>query len=299
MQLNNVKMALLPIIRSTVVGELLLKFVVRILSSSIVNNIRDLMHAALPPLKPRQTPFGFLFSGTRSNHHVAMQNGTFEADEVGFLLRNIDLYDVFVDIGSNVGYFACIARVYGKIVIAVEPHKRNSEILLGNIAANEGAPVEVYQVALADKVDVLTLYGWSTTGASLIPKWAGSAKHKHGRVAVNTLDNLLEGRFNGLRLLIKIDVEGFESSVIRGSASTLSREIKPIWMIELTSDQYHPNGFNPTFYDVFLEFMDAGYQCFVLAGDKLELVNPTDREQLRVLQENGLINYLFADQQLQ
>jgi hypothetical protein len=69
-------------------------------------------------------------------------------------------------------------------------------------------------------------------------------------------------------------------------------------MIELTSDQYHPNGFNPTFYDVFLEFMDAGYQCFVLAGDKLDLVNPADHEQLRVLQENGLINYLFTDQQL-
>jgi len=56
--------------------------------------------------------------------------------------------------------------------------------------------------------------------ASLMPGWAGASERSFKIVPVTTLDIIVNARFDGLPLLIKLDVERFEFEVIKGGQRT-------------------------------------------------------------------------------
>ncbi len=188
-------------------------------------NARDVYDNYLAPaLAPKSTPLGFLFGGLGSQHHRAMQNGTFEPAEVRCLSELIRSTDVFVDVGANVGYYTCLARSLGKYAIAIEPMQSNLRCLLKNLQSNEWGDTEVVPIGLSDKIGIATLFGASSTGASLIDHWAGAPSTIHRFIPVSTLDTVLGERFPGRRLLIKVDVEG-EHQVLVGSKNLLRRQV--------------------------------------------------------------------------
>jgi len=240
---------------------------------------------------------GFIFTGSNSIHHKAMQKGEFEQVEVNWLKNEFSNSDIFIDIGANAGYFSCLARSEGKKVIAIEPLYANCQILLRNIELNSGPPVEVFPVGLSSGVGIMKLYGFSSTGASLISNWAGAPTLFSKGIPVTTLDNLISERFHEERLLIKIDVEGFEYQVIKGAQSLLSRKIKPIWLVEITNAQFHPNGLNPHFINIYKEFWSRNYDCFVLTALGKEKIDMNDFANIDCFQSQGYINYIFVEKQ--
>jgi len=261
-------------------------------------NIRDFYDSYIAPaLSPRITPLGFVFLGSNSIHHKAMQKGEFESLEVEWLNEQFNSIDYFIDIGANIGYFSCIARSKGKFVIAVEPLWKNLQMLLRNIELNSGPPVEVFPLALSAEIGTMNLYGLSSTGASLLANWAGAPVSAVRRVPVTTLDNILGGRFIDKRLLIKIDVEGFEYQLLNGSKTTLDRKLKPVWLIEITNSQFHPQGLNPHFEDTFQEFWRRGYLCFALTSAGKEFIENKNFIEINKYQSKGVINYIFLDNQ--
>ena len=263
------------------------------------HNIRDFYDLYLAPsLAPRITPLGFVFSGSNSIHHKAMQKGEFELLEVEWLNEQLNSIDYFIDIGANVGYFSCIARSKGKSVIAVEPLWKNLQILLRNIELNNGPPVEVLPLALSAEIGVMNLYGFSSTGASLLPNWAGAPSSAARRVPVTTLDNILDGRITDKSLLIKVDVEGFEYQLLKGSQRTLDREIRPVWLIEITNSQFHPQGINPHFKDTFQEFWQRGYLCYALTFSGKEFIDNGNYKKIDEYQSKDVINYIFINNDL-
>ena len=143
----------------------------------------------------------------------------FEPEETALILRELDNTDVFIDVGANIGLFTCLAASRGKVVAAVEPEPGNLNFLLSNIEENQ-FDVEVFPVAVGARAGVLKLYGDAET-ASAVPDWFGNDESFVQRVATNRLDNLFAGRWAGQRLFIKIDVEGFEESVLDGAAALL------------------------------------------------------------------------------
>jgi FkbM family methyltransferase len=204
------------------------------------------------------TPLGFQFSG-----HRPMLDGTFEPDETKYLSSQLDTSDVFVDVGANIGYFTCLARARGVHAIAIEPLQSNLRALYSNVAANGWVDnVEVFPVAVGAAPALLELYGVST-GASLMPGWAGASKLNARTVPVSTLDILLGGRFEHQRLLVKIDVEGAEHQVLRGALRTLAREPRPRWLLEVCLTE-HQQGINPFFVEVFETFWQHGYRSATL-----------------------------------
>lgn len=262
----------------------------------LYRNIVDFYDSFLAPnLLEKTTPFGFRFAGKNSIHHKAMQKGEFEPNEIKWLIEKLSKVDLFVDIGANIGYFTCLARHHGKTVISVEPHHSNLQLLLKNIELNQGSAVEVLPVALGDSISVLKLYGASSTGASLLPNWAGSSSIFSSLVPVTTLDNILSGRYAKSQLLIKIDVEGFEYQLLLGGTQTLHRSIKPIWLIEITNSQFHPRGNNPHFKNTFELFWTQHYECYALASNGVISIPTRDYKQISEHQKNGLINYIFID----
>lgn len=244
--------------------------------------------------KPLITPYGFKLMGSNSIHHHAMQAGTFEPEEVALFKEQFLQADLFVDVGSNIGFYACLARSVGLHVVAVEPLQKNLEYLFTNLLANDWKDVEVFPVGLSESPGLATLYGASSTGASLIGNWAGTSAFFHRTIPISTLDILLGNRFVGKKLFIKIDVEGVEYSVLLGGEGVMQMQPKPTWVVEVCLNEFHPKGVNPHFKDVFNLFWRHGYEART-ADKNNKLIQPTDVERWvsSGICDSGTINYKF------
>lgn len=237
---------------------------------------------------PRRSPFGFDFIGT-----AAMQDGTFEPEETHIINSELADCDVFIDIGANVGYFTCLARSRGKNVIAVEPLADNLNFLYANLRNNDWSDVEVFPLGLAEKPGIAEIYGGGT-GASLISGWAGNSDIWKRTIALSTLDVIIGERFSGNKLLIKIDVEGFEHSVLKGAFNVLRMNPKPTWLIEICLTEHHPDGMNPNFSDIFELFWSCGYKAITADKHKFVVTNNDIIRWVDSKERNfGFINFIF------
>ena len=242
------------------------------------------------------TPLGFKLTAGLHPAYDQMRNGTFEPNETALIVSMLQHIDRFIDVGANLGYYTCVALQGGRKVMAIEPQPRNLRSLFQNLITNGWErEAEVMPVALADAPGLLTLYGASGPSASLLQSWAGYSSRYHQTVAVSTLDNLLAGRFDSERLLIKTDVEGAELGVLRGAQAALRRDVRPVWLLEVCLHEFHPEGFNPDFLGVFHQFWDNGYEAYT-AEESPRLV-PRERveEWWKARRtDSGTFNYVFA-----
>lgn len=213
----------------------------------------------------RPTPHGFQFRGNE-----LMQNGQFEPGETALLRRCASQVDVYVDVGANIGFFVCLMRSLGKRVVAVEPLQQNIDYLFANLEANGWSDVEVLPLGAGREPGIVQLYGGGT-GASLVEHWAGASGSLRSTIPVNSLDNLLAGRFSGDRLLIKIDVEGAELGALQGAVGLLTRLPRPQWLIEICLTENHPLGVNPHYVAVFDLMFAHGYRAYSVEADLREV----------------------------
>ena len=169
--------------------------------------------------------------------------------------------DVFVDIGANVGLYACVAAKMGKYVVAAEPHPLNLQCIYQNLQRNDLArQCEVHAVAVSSEQGVADLFG-GQQGGSLQKGWSGIESNYRNIVFVSTLDRLLEDRFLSKKLAIKVDVEGNEYPLLLGARATLDRTIPPVWMVEIGLTENFAGSVNPHFRDIFEIFWTHGYQA--------------------------------------
>jgi FkbM family methyltransferase len=122
--------------------------------------------------------------------------------------------DLFVDVGSNVGGYALWAADAGAEVIAVEPDRDAAGKLRANIALNHFA-ISVRECALAATPGTT----WFTSDRGAMNHLLRGPATAARPVAVDTLDNLLGGRYAAG---VKIDVEGAERLVLEGAGRALS-----------------------------------------------------------------------------
>ena len=80
-------------------------------------------------------------------------------------------------------------------------------------------------------------------------------------VQAKRLDDLLTAESITQVDIVKIDVEGAEQHVING-APNLINKTKPIWFIELV--QGRADNFTGSASNIFQQFIDSGYQAFIL-----------------------------------
>ncbi len=235
----------------------------------------------------RKTPYGFVMAGLQS-----MQDGSYEKDETQNFIDLLKDTEVFIDVGANMGYYSCIARSLNKKVLAVEPLWQNLQYLFNNFSINHWADVEVYPVGLSDQPGLATLYGVGTA-ASFIKDWAGKSTKKR-MVPLSTLDILVAKRFIGKKILIKIDVEGLEYSVLKGAVETLSLLPPPMWILETSLIGYFPGGRNENYIKVFETFWSKGYVAYDVTGAGDEMITESQvRNWIKNSDDEGHGNFLF------
>ncbi len=167
--------------------------------------------------------------------------------------------DLFVDIGANVGSYTVLAGGHvGAKVVSIEPLPLTFEHLKRNIAINQiGNNVMAYNFALGNEKGQISF----TTTLDTMNHVATGSETNTIRVPVETLDAILEKEKEPV--LLKIDVEGFETNVLNGASSTLNKDQLKAIIIELNGSGlkygydeprlhekllaggYHPYQYNP------------------------------------------------------
>lgn len=185
--------------------------------------------------------------------------GLMEFNDMGFLLHFLQEDDLFVDIGANVGAYSILASAEKRAeTISIEPIPSTYQYLCDNISINH----------LEKKVNCLNIGLGSKQEKLFFTKSLDTTNHVAKKedkdvieVKVESLDNLLLSNSSKPSLL-KIDVEGFESEVLKGAHNTLQNNSLKALIIELNGsgkqfgyedDEIHQSllkyGFKPFDYD--------------------------------------------------
>jgi FkbM family methyltransferase len=191
--------------------------------------------------------------------------------------------DVVLDIGANIGWYACIlGRLVGPTgqVHCFEPDARNASILRQNVVASALDHVTVHEVALADHEGSMSLL--------LNPTNLGD--HRLGTptealaelVSVQTLDDVVVTSKVNLEALrvVKIDTQGAEGLILRGAQRTLRAVSPQCWMvIEFAPNLLAKHGEHEVEF-VIDQLVNLGRPLYRLRKGSLR---PTDAQDLRTL----------------
>ena len=111
------------------------------------------------------------------------------------------------------------------------------------------------------------------------------------------MDIVLGRRLQGRSVLVLVDVEGAENWMLEGATEMLTQEPKPIWLVEITTNEHQPAGIamNPHFKNTFQFFFRNGYKAFNVDQE----MQPITEEQVDMVSSGQLKfkthNFLFCD----
>jgi FkbM family methyltransferase len=207
------------------------------------------------------TPVKFYASKGLTGITGNIYSGLHEFEDMTFLLRFLRPEDIFFDVGANVGSYTLLASgVCQTKSVAIEPVEKTFDILSKNIALNN----------LQDKVLLVNAVAGGSVSTIIFTQTEDTQNHVvsanelatgAAELPVITIDSLLN---QGSPALIKIDVEGYETEVLKGMNKILGDRVLKAIIIELNGsggrygfdeskihDLFISKGFQPYKYDAF------------------------------------------------
>lgn len=217
---------------------------------------------------------GFLWISWGDVLREEILSGDFERAERLFVNKFLRPGMIFLDIGAYYGLYSLAASILvgsqGR-VIAFEPSPFQRNRLLWHTRLNRCPNVVVEPVALGNHVGDETLFAVATgsAGYSSLRRPAVDANICEIKVSIVTLDQYLRAHSIGTVDLIKIDVEGGELDVFKGSQNLLKQTNRPIILCELEDVRTEAWGHKAKDVEAYLQSL--GYLWFrPLADGRLE-----------------------------
>lgn len=193
--------------------------------------------------------------------------GFHELNEWRFLHRYLKPEMVFADIGANQGEFSLFAakRLTQGEVLAFEPVTIFYHQLLDNIKSNHFTNIRTYPFGLSDNARKMPIY-MGATGAGEHEGLATIFQSDQRKRFIQEIDlRVLDDLVPSLKLsrldFMKIDVEGAEWMVLKGSKGTLE-QYKPLVMLEVNDDTYRTAGYSMN--DIRNFFTELGYTMHLI-----------------------------------
>lgn len=165
---------------------------------------------------------------------IRSTNSFYEVEMLKDVISRIKKSDVVLDIGANIGNHTIFISSFSEVsrVLAFEPHPKTFETLKKNIDLNSlGSKVTCFNVGLSSKPGnaVISFYDEKNIGMSRLEK------SKSGEIKLLCVDDVVKKE--GVKVgLMKVDVEGMELSVLKGSQRVL-QEDQPILYIEAGNEE--------------------------------------------------------------
>lgn len=155
--------------------------------------------------------------------------GLHEYSDMAFLIHFLREDDWFADIGANIGSYTVLASAHaGAKTVSIEPVPSTFAQLIKNVSVNQ----------ITDKVNTLNIAIGSQSGYIDFTSSLDTMNHVAKKEEINTIKVLVETLDTVLQnyetpILLKIDVEGFETEVINGASATLQQNNLKAIIIEL------------------------------------------------------------------
>ena len=160
--------------------------------------------------------------------------GKYEPYETKLILRQVKAGDVVVDVGANIGYYTILladkVEKSGK-VYAFEPDITSFEILKKNIKENNLKNVVAVNAAVGSKVGKLKLHKSKDNLGD--HKLYGDGKNIEEIKIIKLDDYLADIKID----LIKVDTQGWDPEVIKGSEKLIKKN-KPVIFMEYSPASY-------------------------------------------------------------
>ncbi len=239
------------------------------------------------------------------------ENGQlYEPNTSQILIKYLREGDIFVDIGSHIGYFTLLAAsLVGSKgnVLAFEPEPVNYNLLLENIKLNGLQNVSLYKVALGSEEKQTQFFQanpeLANDGGHALwdivryleddrdPEYVAEFR-KCIQVTLKRLENCLPNNFPNIRM-IKIDVEGAEMGVLQGSDRILRAGV-PYVICEIHDFALSQMGCNQ--FELRRYMYDLGYKSYVIPpiGD-FQLIEIPEGETYK---SKYIYNMLFVNNDL-
>jgi len=195
-----------------------------------------------------------------------------------------------IDVGANVGdTIAVLKSAIDLPIIAVEGDDVCYDFLQRNVQQFQNVSlVKSYLGEKSQSVSVnLEHIGWNTT---IIPEEGGNRQ-----IILSTLDEIIvKGGFADRQLkLLKVDVEGFDTIVLRGALDIIQLH-KPVLFFEYNRKSM--KAINEEGLSTILSFVNYGYQKIVFFDHKGNLVLATDMQNKEVI--TYMHNYISSEKNL-
>lgn len=138
-------------------------------------------------------------------------------------INSFEKDSVFFDVGANIGIYTLYSAIVKEnTVYAFEPHSANYKNLLDSINLNQLHKCYAYNVALSDQINLSTISVknmYEGVADNVVGK---QGDYYHGCIEMD-LDSLVNKNLLPQPDYIKIDVDGFEDKVLKGSWSTIMK----------------------------------------------------------------------------
>ena len=149
------------------------------------------------------------------------------------------------DVGANFGIFSLACAKFGGTAIAIDPSPISTGMISTQLHLNRLAEsVQVLEAAVGDVEGSLEMLSSGIFSDGYFRYETGRDHRELTRVQLTTVDKLTE-QF-GVPTHLKIDVEGFEAAVIRGSMRLLEHH-SPLVFLELHNEMVRSSGGDPSF----------------------------------------------------
>ena len=184
--------------------------------------------------------------------------------------ENFNILDIGANIGFTVLKFAQQAKL-GKIV-GFEPDPFNYSCCIHNLQQNKFENAAVLNIGLGSEDTILDLE-FRTPGNRSGNRIRPFGSNPAVKVQVKNLDIFFPQLSMDHLDLVKIDVEGYEMQVLRGSEGTL-RKFRPVLFIEIDNDNLMDHGDSAESVIHFIK--RRGYQSIIHAESLQPLTNGFD-----------------------
>ena len=221
------------------------------------------------------------YSISSDDDYLDHVEGEFEPEMVSLFKSLIQPTDTVLDIGANIG---CTSLLFGDLarkVYSFEPSPTTHRWLVQNVRMAKLNNVEPINLGLGKDAGTfeLTFAPNNRSGGFVSNLTNASEGHQVEQITIAKGDDFIREHQIAKVDFIKIDVEGFEQSVIQGLAETIARE-QPIVALEL--NHWCLNAFQRTSVPDFFDFLLSVFP-YLYAVDMRYTSNLRDRLQRELL----------------
>jgi FkbM family methyltransferase len=163
--------------------------------------------------------------------------GEYERPISEIVLTFVGPGDICLDVGANIGWYTTLMQKLvgnGGSVHAFEPIPSTFSILAENVASNSNPEVVVLNnLALGEEAGEVEMHTFDdrSAGHASISDFGDAAANCIPTQMIRLDDYLVEKQVGDVKF-VKIDIEGSELSMLKGSTRLFQQDIPPVIMIE-------------------------------------------------------------------